>query len=127
MYCGVVRSELSAVGRCCVPCMYVLHCVWCALHMVCSVVWCGAVWCGVVRCEPHPRVLLELFDLLCCAGLELTPELDKLHVLHKGTAGQTDTHALSRRLGCYNFKRVNKSQWQSYKSDSVNKQEITQE
>ena len=79
--------------------------------MVCSV-----VWCGVVCCETHSRVLLELFDLLCRAGLELTPELDKLHVLHmhKGAAGQTDTHALSRRLGCYNLKRVNKNQWQSY-------------
>ena len=77
---------------------------------------CGVVWCGVVCCETHSRVLLELFDLLCRAGLELTPELDKLHVLHmhKGAAGQTDTQALSRRLGCYNLKRVNKNQWQSY-------------
>ena len=77
------------------------------LCLVCSAY---GVWCGMVRCETHPRVLLELFDLLCRAGLELTPELDKLHVLHmhKGAAGQTDTHALSWRLGCYNLKELTK-------------------
>ena len=111
---GVMWSEQSAVVRCCVPCMYVRS----TLCLMCSAygVQCGVVWCGVVCCETHPRVLLELFDLLCRARLELTPELDKLHVLHmhKDAAGQTYTHTLSWRLGCYNLKRVTKNQWQSY-------------